>query len=406
MPENTAADTRAGHSAWAFALIIIGSVIAFFATVNTWVERQALDTDAWVDVTDQLLEDDQVRTALSTYLVDELYANVDVSGAVSDALPSELSGVGPFVASALREPATNAVDRVLQTEVVEEAWRDASRLAHQALVAAIEDDGDVVSTTGGEVSIDLRALVIAVGDRLGLPDTLLEKIPEDAGTVVLFESDKLESLQDLARTVEWLSSLLFIVVVGAYALAVYLAPDRRRAVKHTGIGLIVVSVLVLIGRVTSIDALLHRYSQNSDDEPGRSVLMIGSGLLRQVALTEMLVGIFLLGFAILVGPTRLAHFARGWIAPLLRFGAWSAVGGGIVVFLVLLWLKPGGPISGWYIAAMVGALSISGVGWVQTRTQAEFPGMTFAEAGRRTAATVRGVTDRPSGPPDPTEADG
>ena len=45
--------------------------------------------------------------------------------------------------------------------------------------------------------------------------------------------------------------------------------------------------------------------------------------------------------------------------------------GGLLVLLVLLWLKPGGPIDGWIIALGAAASCVAGVAWVQRVTMAE-----------------------------------
>ena len=42
--------------------------ILLVCSLTVWVQRQALDTDAWVDTSSELLEDDEVRTALSVYI--------------------------------------------------------------------------------------------------------------------------------------------------------------------------------------------------------------------------------------------------------------------------------------------------------------------------------------------------
>ena len=59
-------------------LITIGTIVMVLSTLNTWVERQLLDTDSWVNASTALLDDDDVRHELSVRLVNALYENVDV----------------------------------------------------------------------------------------------------------------------------------------------------------------------------------------------------------------------------------------------------------------------------------------------------------------------------------------
>ena len=81
-------------------LIVLGTVVMVLSTLNTWVERQLLDTDSWVDASTALLEDDAVREELSLRLVTALYENVDVGEAIDDQLPEELEGLGGPLAGA------------------------------------------------------------------------------------------------------------------------------------------------------------------------------------------------------------------------------------------------------------------------------------------------------------------
>jgi hypothetical protein len=360
------------RNSWAFALVVVGSVIALLATVGSWVNRQLLDTDTWVDATDQLLADPEVRGALATYLVDELYESVEVGEEISDLLPTDFDALGPVLAAALREPATEAVDRLLASDPVRNAWREANRAAHSLLVAVIEDDtGDVLSTAGGVVSIDLGELVRALGERIGLGDRVLELIPEDAGVIVLFESDELSLVQDAAWVADRLAIALLVLVVAAFAAAIYLSNDRRRAVRDCGIGLVAVGVVAMLARIAGVATLADNLARADGDEPARSVLDIGTTLLRQIALTEILVGLVLIAFAALVGPSSPARRIRGLLAPAFAHGTLFSVVGGLAVYLLFLWVKPGGPISGGWIALGLAVLCVAGVGWVLRTARSE-----------------------------------
>src|SRR5664279_2462544 len=94
-----------GHRGWVWSLIVLAAVIALVSSLTVWVKRQALDTDSWTQASAALLENDQVRTALSTYIVDELYSNGDVSARLQQELPPNLAGLAAPLAGALRGPA-------------------------------------------------------------------------------------------------------------------------------------------------------------------------------------------------------------------------------------------------------------------------------------------------------------
>ena len=98
----------------AWSLLGLGTLILLVGSLTVWVKRQALDTDAWVDVSTQLLDDEEVRAALSVYIVDQLYTSVDVQDRLEQRLPPDYEGLAGPIAGALRQPTERAVDGFLQ----------------------------------------------------------------------------------------------------------------------------------------------------------------------------------------------------------------------------------------------------------------------------------------------------
>jgi hypothetical protein len=64
------------------ALFALGTVIGIVAVLAVWVNRQALNTDNWTETSSQVLADEQVQTALRSYLVAELFKSGEVQAAV------------------------------------------------------------------------------------------------------------------------------------------------------------------------------------------------------------------------------------------------------------------------------------------------------------------------------------
>ena len=69
------------------ALLVLGTLFWTFFGIGLWAQRQALDTDEWVDTSTELLENEEIRTALGVYLVDQLYQSADVQDRIEEALP-------------------------------------------------------------------------------------------------------------------------------------------------------------------------------------------------------------------------------------------------------------------------------------------------------------------------------
>src|SRR5215204_6777997 len=112
-------------------LVILGSLLAFLSVFAIWTERQALNTDDWVDTSGRLIQNSTIREAVGDYLVDQLYENVDVEEELSDILPGETKDLAGPISGGLRQVAGDGANRVLETSTAQELWKGANRSAHE-----------------------------------------------------------------------------------------------------------------------------------------------------------------------------------------------------------------------------------------------------------------------------------
>jgi hypothetical protein len=161
------------HRAAVWSLIVLGSVLLVLSMLANWVQREALNTDQVVDTTDEILADEDVQEALSIYTVDQLYANVDVQGAIEERLPDPAKALAAPAAAATRQLALDAEQRALASPEVQALVSSAVRLAHGQFVSLIRDESEYVATTGGEVTLEYGSLVADLAARVGVdPDTI------------------------------------------------------------------------------------------------------------------------------------------------------------------------------------------------------------------------------------------
>jgi hypothetical protein len=118
------------HRVLIAALFALGTVIGIAAVLAVWVNRQALNTDNWTQMSTEVLADEHVQTALGAYLVTELFKSGDVQAALESRLPSELQGLAGPTASGLQEIAGRAAPELLASPQVQGAWEQANRGAH------------------------------------------------------------------------------------------------------------------------------------------------------------------------------------------------------------------------------------------------------------------------------------
>src|SRR3954454_5709458 len=146
---------RKTHRVGASVLVALGTLAAFLAVVALWVNRQVMDTDNWTDASSQMLQDKAIRTALSGYMVDQLYANVDVAAEIRTALPPRAQPLAGPAAGAVRSLAERGADELLQRPRVQGLWEQSNRAAHATFLKIVKGGGEGVSTDNGVVKLDL-----------------------------------------------------------------------------------------------------------------------------------------------------------------------------------------------------------------------------------------------------------
>src|SRR5262245_39969992 len=211
-------------------LLVLASIMAFLAIFTSLVDRQALDTNEWVSTSGKLLEDKEISDAVATYAVDELYANVDVSAVIKQRLPQGLQQFSSPVAAGVRQFATQAAQQAIQSPRVQQAWRDANRIAHQQLVSILKGNNEVVSSQNGKVVLNLRPLVLQLADRIGLKKQLNQKLPPDVGQLQVADSKDLDTARTVVKLIEGLAWLFTFGTLALFGLAFYLAKGRRSTV--------------------------------------------------------------------------------------------------------------------------------------------------------------------------------
>ena len=344
-------------------LIILASVIGFVSTLTTWVNRQMLDADAWRGASEDLIQDAEVRQAVSIYLVDQLYANVDVGSALAEQAPPNLKPLAGTVAGALREPLTDAVDRLLESPRLQTLFVQASSLAQQKLVNVLEDKTGAGITTGdGVVTLDLVTLVREIATQLGLSGSRLDQLPPDVGQITVLRSDQLAAAQAGVRGVRVLSVWLLVLVLALFGLALYLARGARRAtLRNIGIAWILVGLAVLVVRrgagAYAVDAL----TQPAGETSGKRTWLIGTSILGDIGQASIVYGAAMIAAALLAGPQAWARWVRDRIAPVLNDSpaiAAALVGG---AFLLLVAWGPTHALRTWWGIVLLAALIAAGV---------------------------------------------
>jgi hypothetical protein len=355
-------------------LIVIAALIGLVASLNLWVKRQALSTDQWTNSSSELLENSEIRSAISVYLVDQLYQNVDVGQALAQRLPPATKPLGPPLAAALEPALVRTTDQLLGRPKVQALWENANRRAHELLIAVLDGKHGVLASTDGNVVLNLRPLLEQLVAETGLGERVLAKLPPDAGQITVMKGNQLDVARKTVKAIRVLSYLLAFVMLALFALAVYLARGRRRTLlMGVGVSLVVVGLIVLVTRRLAGNYLVDALTGNPDaTRPVTAAWAIGTDLLRDVGINVVIYGVLTIFAAWIAGPSRAATALRRHAAPTMRERPVLVYG---IVAAALLVLLLSGPTDAQRILPLLGvfALALVGVELLRRQTEREFP---------------------------------
>jgi hypothetical protein len=356
------------------ALIWVTTVLAVLAILAVWANRQLLNPNHWANTSGRLLEHPAVRDATSNYLVNQLYANVDVAGELKSRLPTQLQQLAGPISGALRNVATTAAQRALAAPRVQDIWKQANKAADQTFVNIVNGGKGAAQINGGQVSLNLAPIVADITTRLGLPD-LSSKLPPSVANLKILKSNQIKLIQDIGKALKGLALLLTIIVPLLYALAIWLARGyRRRTLMNVGISIAFAGVLVFLARTLIVSQVTDSLVKTDSVRPAAmAVISIATSMLSEIAGAFVIVGVPLIAAAWFAGPARLAVRARRALAPFLRdrrdwtFGIVAAI-----MAVIFIWQPI--PATGTLVGIIVFlALALLGTVLLRRQTAEEFP---------------------------------
>jgi hypothetical protein len=340
-------DSSAGQSSsrgriiGARVLLVLGILLTVVSILSNYVKREALDESQFKQTSQELIASPAIQEQVAATMVEALYANVDVSGELTGKLPENLQGLAAPIAGISRELVDRGAQELLARPRAQQTFVEISSLSQRQLVNVLHGETGALETSSGNVVLDLRPLVLKLGDRFGFIENLADKVPQDAAQVTILKSDDLKLAQDVTHWLEQVASFIWILALACWVGAIWLARGRRRQeVRSLGIGLAIVGVIVLLSRWLAGKYFVDNLIQSDAVRPAASdAWRIITDSLAAAGWVALSVGILIAIGAWLVGPGARAISARASLAPLLQ-RAEVAWGSFAVLMALIIWVLP------------------------------------------------------------------
>lgn len=317
---------RPARATAAVVVIVIAALLAPLAVVARWAQDLVTDTDRYLATVAPLVDDQQIQSAVSTRITDEIVEAIDLEGLAQEAttavadlgLPPRIAGVVESFQGPLVDAATNvvrtAVDRVITSDVFATIWTEANRAVHSQLNAVLRGDPDAVASIDaqGTLTVDLTDVINSV--RAELSDagfTIIDRLPEISASFPLMQSADLVRAQNAYRVLDVLGTWLIWVVLGLLALGVGLSRHKARALVIAGLTLagsmLLLGIVLAVGRTVYVDSLPPAVQR-----PDAAVVVYDQAvsLLRVALRSGLVLGLLVAVVAFLAGNTVAARSLR------------------------------------------------------------------------------------------------
>ena len=304
----------AKRAGWSAACVVVGTLLLVVAVLAGWADRTLFDSGEFADRAVVVLHDGRVRQELGEAIADQL----------------EAAGVSDVVA--FRSELLPIIVDVVGTPGFEAIFRRAVETAHRAAVS--QHAGTAVLELGE--TIEIFASSAAASGNPGLAQTLERR----AGSLLIDAGPVLARLDlyRISERVRWLDEVAIVLTVLAFAAALLLDTDRRRAVRRIGVGAVVAGFVVVV--VTLLAPIIA--AREIDDHTLAAAV---SGAVRRFIADLLTVGLWVVVVGVLLAAateaagvprphlTERAGAAWRWVESSRRR---QAVGGIVLLLLAAL----------------------------------------------------------------------
>jgi hypothetical protein len=390
------------------AILLVLSILCFTVAVpGLWARRTVFNTEQYVSTVAPLASDPNVQEYLARTITQEAFTALDVESRLREVLQqrdARLAFVAGPLANGLQGVVQSQLQKLFASDQFQELWSSLNRTVQAQIVAVLANksstfqivDDAVVLNVLPLINQGLQSISGTISDLLGhqvtLPTITADEIPSQAlaqlqsalgvtlpsdfGSIVLFRSSSLSTIQDIVNLAQRAVVALAIVFLLFAAIALWVSPHRRRTLLQLATAALAILIIERRLAIWQSDELVKKI-QPENQAAGHAVIDRVLGSLLVYTSWFLVVAVVVIVIALITGPYPWAVRMRGWIVDVWRAGVtavrghessdtvtWVAahrdplmVGGAVVAALLLFF----GNLSLWwflFFAILIGAYEL------------------------------------------------
>jgi hypothetical protein len=379
------------------AILLVLSILCFtIAVPGLWARRTVFNTDQYVETVAPLASDPAVQEYLARTITEEAMTALDVENRLREVLQERDARLA-FLAGPLADGLSGVVQSQLQklfaTEQFQQLWSSLNRTVQAQIVAVLANKSSSFQIVNDAVVLNvlplinegLKSISGTISDLVGhtvtlptitgdeIPSQALEQLqtalgvtlPSDFGSIVIFRSSSLTTIQDIVNLAQRAVVVLAILFLLFAAIALWVSPHRRRTLLQLATAALAIVIIERRLAIWQTDNLVTK-AQAENQAAAHSVIDRVLGSLLMYTSWFLVIAVIVLVIALITGPYPWAVKLRGWTVDVWRAGVtavrghessdtvtWVAahrdplmVGGAVVAALLLFF----GNLSLWWLA--------------------------------------------------------
>jgi hypothetical protein len=293
------------HWAW-ITLLTLGLLALIPASIMLWLHRTVTTTDGYLKAVGPAIHQPAVQKAIQKASSDAIFQRVDVNTLVGQALPENAQFLADPIAGQVKTYTSNTIGTIVASPRFADVWTNVNRRAQQRFM-------QVARNSSGDPVVSVSDLYTNISSQLA--DTRLaplagRQLPPGIGNVTVATVPALQSIPHFVAALDNWTWILLLLTLALLAAAIWVAPNRTRALAWTGLGWIITALVTLaIVRVTRNVALAHISDPTYQAGAASLWRTILDPLLIEI-LVLMLIGLATLTAGWLLGPGTAARRIR------------------------------------------------------------------------------------------------
>jgi hypothetical protein len=339
------------------AILLVLSILCFtIAVPGLWARRTVFNTEQYVSTVAPLASDPAVQEYLARTITEEAFTALDVEDRLKEVLQqrdARLAFLAGPLTDGLRGVVQSQLQNLFQSDQFQQLWSSLNRTVQAQIVAVLANKSSTFQIVNDAVVLNVLPLINeglqsisgTISDLIGHPVTLptitgdevpsqalsaLQSalgvtLPSDFGSIVIFRSSSLTTIQDIVNLAQRAVVVLAILFLLFAAIALWVSPHRRRTLLQLATALLAIVIIERRLAIWQSNSLVTK-ALPENQAAARALIdrVLGSLLLYTSWFLTVLV--IVLVVTLITGPYPWAVKIRSWTVDMWHAGVTAVQG--------------------------------------------------------------------------------